>query len=108
MRLDWQQRRDRPTALPASNRRLLQTRGTDSGTVSGGNELSGKDRRTGRKTKRPRSQGLTRNVNSCQHLQLRLEGFEPPTYGSVGHCSIQLSYRRLLLSRLALRQFIIT
>jgi len=28
------------------------------------------------------------------HRRLRLEGFEPPTYGSVGHCSIQLSYRR--------------
>ena len=26
--------------------------------------------------------------------KVRPEGFEPPTYGSVGHCSIQLSYGR--------------
>jgi hypothetical protein len=29
-----------------------------------------------------------------QTLQLRPEGFEPPTYGSEDHCSIQLSYGR--------------
>ena len=27
---------------------------------------------------------------------MHLEGFEPPTYGSVDHCSIQLSYRCVL------------
>lgn len=37
--------------------------------------------------------------NSLQDGQIRLEGFEPPTYGSVGHCSIQLSYRRNSLIR---------
>jgi hypothetical protein len=37
-------------------------------------------------------------------LKLRPEGFEPPTYGSEDHCSIQLSYGRewpLLLGFLA-------
>jgi hypothetical protein len=31
-----------------------------------------------------------------QECRIRPEGFEPPTYGSEDHCSIQLSYGRLL------------
>ena len=46
-----------------------------------------------------RIQGIqtgTPNLRSAKvFCLLRLEGFEPPTYGSVGHCSIQLSYRRI-------------
>src|SRR5439155_26826817 len=34
-------------------------------------------------------------TDSHSRKEVRLEGFEPPTYGSVGRCSIQLSYRRL-------------
>ena len=32
---------------------------------------------------------------------VRLEGFEPPTHGLEGRCSIRLSYRRPVFIRLA-------
>ena len=34
---------------------------------------------------------------TCFPKSLRPEGFEPPTYGSEDHCSVQLSYGRLCL-----------
>src|SRR5262245_59974198 len=46
---------------------------------------------------RPRKaamRALLRSTPSKCRNSVRLEGFEPPTYGSVGHCSIQFSYRR--------------
>jgi hypothetical protein len=35
-------------------------------------------------------------AKKCHYAtEVRPEGFEPSTYGSVGHCSVQLSYERL-------------
>ena len=42
----------------------------------------------------------------CQFMLLftaRLEGFEPPTVGLEGHCSIRLSYRRFVWVRVLQR-----
>src|SRR5579862_4702675 len=48
------------------------------------------------------STSLPRHFSKCRN-SLRPEGFEPPTYGSEDHCSIQLSYGRKFHCRLEVK-----
>jgi hypothetical protein len=99
LRLDRQFNADRAQALLADHgRRLHKGRGVrrEGGAESGAaRPRTGLQGQTAGNPERELVQSLAAGCeNTLNHL-VRPEGFEPPTYGSEDHCSIQLSYGRL-------------